>query len=69
MSMSNNSKDNNNSEQYTINPDTYHLTYHAMKTLFKVFNLDIHTQGENTSWLNSDIFLFDHISRFEALIP
>ena len=67
--MSNNSKDNNNSEQYTISPTTYHWTYHAMKTLFKVFSLNIRTHGENTSWLDGDIFLFNHFARFEAFIP
>ncbi len=69
MSMSNNSKDNNNSEQYTINPATYHWTYHAMKALFKVFSLNIRTHGKNTSWLDGDIFLFNHFARFEAFIP
>lgn len=67
--MNNNSKDNNNPEQYTINPDTYHWTYQAMKALFKVFSLNIRTHGKNTSLLEGDIFLFNHFARFEAFIP
>ena len=67
--MSNDSKDKIDSEQYTINPDTYHWTYHAMKALFKVFSLTIRTHGKNTSWLDGDIFLFNHFARFEAFIP
>ncbi|OUR88322.1 acyltransferase [Cycloclasticus sp. 44_32_T64] len=67
--MSNDSKNKIEPEQYEINPDTYHWTYHAMKTLFKVFSLTIRTHGNTSSWLEGDIFLFNHFARFEAFIP
>jgi len=67
--MSNDSKNKIDPEQYTIDPDTYHWTYHTMKTLFKVFSLTIRTYGKKSSWLDGDIFLFNHFARFEAFIP
>jgi len=59
----------NNSKQHELNPDTYDWTYHAMKALFKVFNLTIRTHGNESAWQNGDIFLFNHFARFEAFIP
>lgn len=67
--MSNDSKNKIDPEQYTIDPETYHWTYHAMKTLFKVFSLTIRTHGNPSSWIDGDIFLFNHFARFEAFIP
>ncbi|MEO1896819.1 MAG: alpha/beta fold hydrolase [Cycloclasticus sp.] len=67
--MSNDSKDKNDSTQHQINPDTYRWTYHAMKTLFKVFSLTIRTTGNKDAWQQGDIFLFNHFARFEAFIP
>ena len=59
----------NNSKQHELNPDTYDWTYHAMKALFKVFNLTIRTHGNQSAWQDGDIFLFNHFARFEAFIP
>ncbi len=67
--MSNDSKDKNDSKQHQINPDTYRWTYHAMKTLFKVFSLTIRTTGNKDAWQQGDIFLFNHFARFESFIP
>lgn len=67
--MSNDSKDNAQSELYKIDPDTYRWTYRTMKTLFKVFKLHIQTHGDESIWLDGDIFLFNHFARFEAFIP
>ncbi|ORU90992.1 MAG: acyltransferase [Cycloclasticus sp. symbiont of Poecilosclerida sp. N] len=67
--MSNDSKNKKESEQHKINPNTYRWTYHAMNTLFKVFNLTIRVNGNKSAWQHGNIFLFNHFARFESLIP
>ena len=67
--MSDDSKNKIETQQYTINPGTYHWTYHAMKALFKVLSLTVRTHGNPSSWLEGDIFLFNHFARFETFIP
>ncbi|MGB2009434.1 MAG: hypothetical protein ACPHSA_08335, partial [Cycloclasticus pugetii] len=67
--MSDDSKNKIETQQYTINPGIYHWTYHAMKALFKVLSLTVRTHGNPSSWLEGDIFLFNHFARFETFIP
>ncbi|PHS69873.1 MAG: acyltransferase [Cycloclasticus sp.] len=40
-----------------------------MKALFKVLSLTIRTHGNDTAWLDGDVFLFNHFARFETFIP
>ncbi|PCH85912.1 MAG: acyltransferase [Piscirickettsiaceae bacterium] len=40
-----------------------------MKVMFKFLKLNVNTHGDDTSWANGDIFLFNHFARFEAVIP
>ena len=67
--MNDESKNKKNPKRYALSPNTYKWTYFAMKTLFKVFSLTIRTHGKESSWLEGDIFLFNHFARFETFIP
>lgn len=60
---------NANEKAYPIDPDTFYWTYQALKVLFKFLKLNINTHGDEKSWADGNIFLFNHFTRFEAVIP